>query len=293
MRRNVVAIALLLLVAFCAGIIASVHIEHPTTLEQGDALTGFNPERLYGKFEERLDASAIASQSVNEANTTESDSVPLVSGDDNQTNTRAYTSWTEDDCPHYYRIVGDAEMDANLQPGEVSYSGLDHLGRSGCAVACVTYDLMVEGIARSRNDMSSITPSGWGHNEVVDIELPDGSYYHGYLFNRSHLIAKSLGGSDIQENLVTGTRMQNVGANNPAGGMLFCEQTARDWLENNPEGWILYSATPVYEGDELVCRSVIVNMLSSDGAINMQVEVYNAAQGFEINYGTGEFTTVE
>ncbi|MBQ6523693.1 MAG: DNA/RNA non-specific endonuclease [Atopobiaceae bacterium] len=209
-----------------------------------------------------------------------------------QFDTGAYTTWSEEEYPNYYRIVGVATIDSDLQPGEVTYSGLDYLGRSGRAVACVTYDLMMEGIARSRDDMSSIEPSGWGHNEEVDIKLTDGSFYHGYLFNRSHLIAKSLGGSDIHENLVTGTRMQNVGANNPAGGMLFCEQTTRNWLEGNPDGWVLYAATPIYEGDELVCRSVIVDMVSSDRSLNMQVEVYNAALGFEIDYATGEFTAI-
>ena len=149
--------------------------------------------------------------------------------------------------------------------------------------------VMEAGIEREREDMQSIHPSGWGHNAEVDIELIDGSFYHGYLYNRSHLIAKSLGGAEIRENLVTGTRMQNVGDSNPAGGMLFCEQVARDWLVRNPDGWVLYSATPVYEGDELLCRSVIVDMRSSDGTLDMQVEVYNAALGYVIDYATGEF----
>ena len=203
---------------------------------------------------------------------------------------RSYTPWTEDDAPNYYRVVGPAVIDFSLEPGEITYSGLDLLGRSGRATACVTYPMMEAGIEREREDMQSIHPSGWGHNAEVDIELIDGSFYHGYLYNRSHLIAKSLGGAEIRENLVTGTRMQNVGDSNPAGGMLFCEQVARDWLVRNPDGWVLYSATPVYEGDELLCRSVVVDMRSSDGTLDMQVEVYNAALGFEIDYATGEFS---
>ena len=200
-----------------------------------------------------------------------------------------YTAWSEDVAPNYYRVVGEAHLDVELTPGEITYSGLDLLGRSGRAVACVTYEMMQEGIDREREDISSIHPSGWGHNAEVDIELIDGSVYHGYMFNRSHLIAKALGGADIQENLVCGTRMQNVGDNNPAGGMLFCEQVARDWLIRNQGGWVLYSATPVYEGDELLCRSVIVDMRSSDGSLDMRVEVYNAALGYRIDYATGEF----
>ena len=205
---------------------------------------------------------------------------------------RAYTTWTEDEAPNYYRVIGPAVVDVSLERGEIVYSDLDSLGRSGRAAGCITYDMMVEGIDRERDDISSIHPTGWGHNEEVDIELIDGSIYHGYMFNRAHLIAKSLGGQDIQENLVWGTRMQNVGDSNPAGGMLFCEQVARDWLFRNHSGCVFYSATPIYEGDELVCRSVIVDIRSSDGSLNMQVEVYNAALGFEINYATGEFAPV-
>lgn len=205
---------------------------------------------------------------------------------------RTYTPWTEDDAPNYYRVAGPAVADIELEPGEIVYSGLDHLGRAGRAAACVTYDMMEAGMARERTDASHISPSGWGHNERVAIELIDGSIYHGYMFNRSHLIAKALGGTEIRENLITGTRMQNVGDNSPAGGMLFGEQVARDWLERNQDGWVLYSATPVYEGDELLCRSVIVDMVSSDGTLDMQIEVYNAALGYEIDYATGEFSAI-
>ena len=204
---------------------------------------------------------------------------------------RGCTAWSEEEAPNYYRIVGPAVIDIELEPGEIAYSGLDLLGRSGRASACVTFSMMQVGLDRDREGMASIHPSGWGHNAEVDIELMDGRVYHGYMFNRSHLIAKSLGGSEIRENLITGTRMQNVGDNSPAGGMLFCEQVACDWLVRNPDGWVLYSATPVYEGDELLCRSVIVDMRSSDGALDMQVEVYNAALGFEIDYATGEFSS--
>jgi DNA-entry nuclease len=140
--------------------------------------------------------------------------------------------------------------------------------------------------------MEDILPSGWGHNEKVDIDLPDGSTYHGYLFNRSHLIAKSLGGSEVVENLITGTRTQNVGANDGRGGMAYPETLARNWLRDNTEGSVWYSATPVYEEDELVPRSVIVDLRSSDGSLDLELEVYNAAQGYRIDYSDGTFSRV-
>lgn len=206
----------------------------------------------------------------------------------------AYTAWSEDAAPEYYRIDGTAKIDAIPEPGTATYSPLDALGRSGQAAACITFNMMEEGRARKRESLSSISPSGWGDNREVDIPLANGKTYHGQFWNRSHLIAKSLGGEDVEVNLVTGTRMQNVGSNGKnAGGMGYCENLARMWLEDNTDGWLAYVATPVYEGDELVCRSVIVDMRSSDGTLDVRVEVYNAAKGYIIDYSSGAFAPDE
>lgn len=205
--------------------------------------------------------------------------------------TFTYTTWSEEAAPEYYRIVGNAEVVTIPEPGTAVYSPLDALGRSGQAAAYVTHDMMEAGRARNRKSLSSISPSGWGDNPEVDIPQANGDIYHGQFWNRSHLIAKSLGGDDIQKNLVTGTRMQNVGSNGKyAGGMGYCENLARMWLDDNPDGWLAYVATPVYEGSELVCRSVIVDMRSSDGSLDVRVEVYNAAKGYAIDYATGTFS---
>ena len=203
----------------------------------------------------------------------------------------AYTEWGFDEYPEYYRVVGAAVVDIELEPGEARYEGLDSLGRTGRAAALVTYDMMREGSDREREDIHEIHPSGWGHNREVDIKMPREKTYHGALFNRSHLLAKSLGGDDAAYNLITGTRPQNVGDNRGQdGGMAYTEGLARDWLWDNPEGTVFYSAMPVYEGDELLARSVIVDVRSSDGSIDLEVEVFNTAYGFDIDYATGEFS---
>lgn len=202
----------------------------------------------------------------------------------------SYTEWDADKYPDYYRIVGTAVVDVELEPGEVIYEGLDYLGRTGRVVGNVTLEMARDGSEREREDISGIHPSGWGHNREVDIEMPGGNTYHGALFNRSHLLAKSLGGDDADYNLVTGTRTQNVGDNRGQdGGMAYTEGIARDWLYDNPDGTVFYSALPVYEGDELLPRSVIVDVRSSDGTIDQEVEVYNAVLGFDIDYATGRF----
>ena len=182
-------------------------------------------------------------------------------------------------------------VDEDVPAGEVRYAPLDGLGRAGRCVANVTFDLMLQGEAASRDGLSDLHPSGWGHNAKVTITNPDGSVYNGYLFNRSHLVAKSLGGQNRIENLVCGTRTQNVGDNTGQdGGMAHTEVLARDWLVAHPGGTVWYCATPVYVGSELLPRSVIVDVRSSDGTLDQEVEVYNTAYGFTIDYATGEYS---
>ena len=200
-------------------------------------------------------------------------------------------AWAPAACPDYYRVVGTAVVDDVPEPGTASYEPLDRLGRAGRVVANVTNQMMEEGSSREREDISSIEPSGWGHNERVSIPLPDGQAYSGYLYNRSHLLAKSLGGIDDVTNLVTGTRTQNVGDNRGAdGGMAFTEGLARDWLRAHRDGTVYYSATPLYVGGELLPRSVVVDVRTSDGTVDLEVEVYNTALGFDIDYADGSFS---
>lgn len=200
-----------------------------------------------------------------------------------------YTTWDVAESPEYYRVVGPAVVDVDIPPGEIWYAPLDWLGRSVRVAGTIDAPTMEAGLARERGDLHGINPSGWGHNSEVDIPLPDGGVYHGFFWNRSHLIAKSLGGSDEVENLVCATRMENVGANDGEGGMAYTEGLVRSWLRKHPEGTVFYSATPAYEGMELVCRSVIVDVRSSDGELDLEVEVYNAALGHRIDYRSGEF----
>lgn len=202
-----------------------------------------------------------------------------------QAATSLYT-WKSSVAPRYVKVVGKAKVVKKPTRGKIRYSKLDGLGRTRTVRGNITYKL-VKKSAGWRETMTSDDPSGWGHNRRVAIKLYNGRVYHGYLWNRSHLIADSLGGHAIRRNLVTGTRTQNVGANDGNGGMAYCETRVRDWLYAHHKGSVYYSARPVYKGSELVCRSVVVDMKSSDGSINQRVVVYNAANGFKIDYGTG------
>ena len=203
------------------------------------------------------------------------------------------TAWDPEASPEYYRVVGPAELADVPAPGEVRYAGLDELGRTQGVNATVTHEMYEAARGHEPRFTKADNPSGWGHNEKVEIAVPDGGSgtkpYHGAFWNRSHLLADSLGGAAARENLITGTRTQNVGANDGKGGMAYEETRVRAWLAEHADGTVAYAATPVYVGDELVPRSVFVDVRTSDGSIDERVEVYNAALGYEINYHTGEF----
>lgn len=205
------------------------------------------------------------------------------------------TEWNPSTAPEYYIIAGQAvqsTLDTAPKAPGVTYAGVDANGRVGRASALISKQMRDEGSKRERNDLPD--PAGYkGNNQRVEIPAVDGGKpYRGYFYNRSHMVAKSLGGKDELDNLVTGTRMQNVGMNDSSnpGGMAFTETEARDWLDKNPTGTIQYVVTNAYVGSEIMPRSTFVDIRSSDGSIDQHVEVFNAAMGYTIDYDTGKWS---
>lgn len=223
----------------------------------------------------------IATGRVNLADLTGAQSVPQVTQDVAEA---AIAPWDASLAPDFVTTTGRAqpsERALSMRPGDVSYD-TDELGRPVESVGNITYRMCREGSDRERNDLPN--PVGWPRNAEVTIRFPRGGTYHGWLWNRSHLLAKSLGGDDVRDNLVAGTRCQNVGRNDGDGGMAYPETLARTWLSKNRDKTLIYSARPVYVGSEPIPRSVIVDMLSSDATIDAQYIIYNAAPGFTIDY---------
>jgi len=214
----------------------------------------------------------------------------------NQSSSSSDTEWTFDESStlsDYYLVTGTSGIDTSTFPatGTISYGGLDSLGRTLEVKGSLTYADNVQPSYSYRGTFGADdNPSGWTTNEKVAIKWKSGKVYHGYFWNRSHLIADSLGGEATKQNAITGTRTQNVGGTDQNGGMRYPEKKAQNWIEEHHDGVLYYSATPVYNGNELVPRTVIVKMLSSDGSIDESVTVYNTANGYMINYATGAFT---
>ncbi len=198
-------------------------------------------------------------------------------------------TWSEKVAPNYVVKIGKAKVSGKPAKGKIKYSKLDKYGRTRRAVGNITYKMVKDSAGWREEFAEGSEPSGWGKNKIVKIKLYTGKSYKGYFWNRSHLIADSLGGRAVRKNLITGTRMQNVGANDGLGGMAYTERKVVDYLYRHHNVTMYYSAKPVYKGSELIPRSVIVDVRSSDKAINERVIVYNAAKGYKVNYKTGKF----
>ena len=162
-------------------------------------------------------------------------------------------------------------------PGD-RYAPLDDLGRCGEAFAVITRDMMP---AAPRGEIGQIRPSGWHTVKYPDL-IEDR-----YLYNRCHLIAYALTGqNDNERNLVTGTRFLNV------EGMLPYELEVIRFLSDAAPGErVLYRVTPVFAGDELVCRGVEMEAYTPDdngAGVCFHVYVFNVQPGIVIDYATGE-----
>jgi DNA-entry nuclease len=193
---------------------------------------------------------------------------------------------------NYYWENGSAKISGfeSLKAGEHSFNA-DDKGRSGIARAVLTYSQYESSKGSRQGD--PLDPPAWPtSNPKIAITFSlTGRTYHGYLYNRSHSIADSLlgeGSYTSQYNFTTGTRSQNVGANQN-GGMRYAEELVEDYWKANPNtsSTINYQTTPVYNANETVPRGSIVDIKSSDNTLNAEIVVINSAEGIEIDYVSG------
>ncbi len=154
------------------------------------------------------------------------------------------------------------------------YSPLDALGRCGVTEASIGRDLMP---TEDRESIGSVKPSGW---QTVKYDCVDGKY----LYNRCHLIGFQLTGENAnKQNLITGTRYLNI------EGMLPFENMVADYVKETGNH-VMYRATPVYDGNNLVASGVLLEGYSVEDegeGICFFVYAYNVQPGVVINYADG------
>lgn len=193
----------------------------------------------------------------------------------------------------------------------VVYPNLDKYGRAGRVTALVTsqsveshsskaqdrpsfdYDVHVAGEYKDGeyNAQKQTWKGNQSNNKILQL---DG--YRGYIYNKSHSLAWSLGGDMETHNLTLGTRAQNVGTNkgSDGGGMGYAETQIRNAIYDKPDTKVYYQVIPVYKGQELMPRGTHVRAYSvnDDGqTININVWVSNTQKGVNIDYNNGTYTT--
>ena len=155
------------------------------------------------------------------------------------------------------------------------YSELDNLSRCGVAFACLGIETMP---TEERGEIGMIKPSGW---HLKKYDCVDGKY----LYNRCHLIGFQLSGENANDkNLITGTRYLNV------DGMLPFENMVADYIKET-SNHVMYRVTPIFEGDNLLCKGVKMEALSVEDngkGISFNVFCYNTQPSIKIDYKTGE-----
>ncbi len=185
----------------------------------------------------------------------------------------------------YVKINGDKPSfvvrDLSKDVYYVNYEGLDSKGRTGQAFAMVgpeTVDL-----AGPREDISKIKPSGWNQSNYYCLVNTTN------LYNRSHLIAHSLGGVDKDINLITGTRYLNW------EGMKTFEDKVLQYVKET-SNHVLYRVTPIYDGDNLIASGVQMEGYSIEDegeGICFNVYCFNVQPGVEIDYSSGKNKSAE
>lgn len=173
----------------------------------------------------------------------------------------------------------------NITVCAVNYGELDSLGRTQASEAITCYEELP---TDEREDIGDIKPSGWKqakYEGVVDSEPP-------FLWNRSHLLMWAMLGNDsnLQENLITGTRYFNT------QGMYPNEEIVLNFIKNHHDLHVRYRVTPFYSGDNLVADGVLMEAMSieDEGAsLSLCRWAFNVQPGVNIDYGTGESTLAE
>lgn len=130
-----------------------------------------------------------------------------------------------------------------------------------------------------------IDPTGWHYNSRNGTQI----------YNRGHLIAYSVS-AGIDQNGSYNPNNQSGDQNNPKN--LFTqtafsnqkiqtifESKVRKALRENKK--VIYQATPIFRGNELMARGINLQAISTDGSLDFNVYLYNVQPDYVFNYENG------
>lgn len=178
------------------------------------------------------------------------------------------------------------------------YKPLDKKGRTMSVVSSITNDSLKKIKKRPAFKSRIILPGQYrgatfdGEKWIKNGSESNNQNINGWVFNKSHLLAYSLGGDNEVHNLIWGTREQNAGTNETksAGGMLYIENITRKYIRENKDSNILYQVIPIYQKSKhIVPRYVYVQAtdLNNKSKFNMAILTINTTNRGNINYEKG------
>lgn len=165
----------------------------------------------------------------------------------------------------------------------VIYSNLDKLNRTSHSN---TGFLERRNVANdSLRVRQFVQPTAWHYNRRNGVQI----------YNRGHLIAYSVS-AGIDQDGNYNPNNQSGDQNNPKN--LFTqsafsnqriqtifESKVRTALKENKK--VIYQATPIFRGDELMARGINLQAISTDGSLNFNVYLFNVQPGFVFSYNNG------
>ena len=165
----------------------------------------------------------------------------------------------------------------DLGDQDTVYLPLDDLGRVQGVSAILGF---VEEKAPLRSVISSFTPTGWTQARYAFVPGLN-------LYNRCHLLAHLLGGTDSDENIFTGTQYLNL------SGMAPYENAIVDYVRRTGNR-VRVEILPYFDGENLVCSGVFINAKSiEDEGLAICAFCYNVQPGVAIDYKTGASALAE
>ena len=156
--------------------------------------------------------------------------------------------------------------------GQITYCEPDAYNRPTCAYGLLTQANIQAGANYQRTEIT-IDPTGWSTQNPEWLKTP--------------LISPALGGDIQKNNLIPVTRIYRKSLDE-------IEQKAKDYISNpgNAQCPLYYAVTPSYVDDELIPRTVTVDIESCDHVLSERHTLYNVTVFYStqeaINYRTGE-----
>ena len=106
------------------------------------------------------------------------------------------------------------------------------------------------------------------------------------------MFGTQLGGDFVPNNTITGTERHSRPKGNAyvKNGLQYPEYLAAQYLDDsyNEQCPLYYAVTANYEADELIPRSLTVDIEACDQSLSKRMTIYNVETGYSINYHTGE-----